>query len=785
MRRKPFPWAALFAVSRVVGLPAGIWVLLLCAGGGLRGPQGPNLVQTISLLFLLVLLGLRLAERWLGQAASSPSDSAEAVPGGGEGVALRIAKEAVQSRSLEETPAPGEPRTRLFAALQFWLRLPASELVREIEPALLLLATGYALAEGTGGPRSPLAPLVFVILALLGGTLSRPAVLVVLGTATTVEAGSYLFAEPKPFPLHYLAVRLALLWICGSFYRFLVWVEASRRRYLVKRRMKARLEAIHRDLRLFRLETDRPEEPVHGPPLNEEERECLSAMGSVYHSLEHLLEMSSLAFSPPPHSLLLFFLGEEEYLLKKGISASRSLVMGAIPRGRGVLGMVEKRGEPVFLKEIPDERRLLPYYRFHENISRLAALPVLTEGELLGILVADRREKIDFSETETRSLSVLSREVLRVMEFERLLLDLHKQKKAYEKFHQVAHEFNHTRRSGEVAAAAISAAQDICGAEFAALTVHDPDKKEDFILAARWSDHAVDHLCGRRLMPGPGLVSKAVKVGRAVPEKTAFRPHQVLFDASIPIAELAGAKVFPLLSGKRVLGTLVVGDTSSQFLSVHSEHMLEVLVDHAALALAQADLFEQLELMATTDGLTGLANHRSFQTRLEEAFQRARRYGRHLSLLILDIDHFKVVNDLHGHLTGDQVLRVMGEMLTQLSRQTDVVARCGGEEFAIIMEETDSRGAQLAAERVRETIAGREFGTPEGAIWCTLSIGLASYPENAADKDDLVALADQALYAAKHAGRNRVVACALRPAAALGQNGLAVLPSPPRDVGNA
>jgi diguanylate cyclase (GGDEF)-like protein len=126
--------------------------------------------------------------------------------------------------------------------------------------------------------------------------------------------------------------------------------------------------------------------------------------------------------------------------------------------------------------------------------------------------------------------------------------------------------------------------------------------------------------------------------------------------------------------------------------------------------------------------------------------------------VITDIDHFKVVNDTYGHHTGDVVIKELGAILKRLKRETDVVARFGGEEFCILCEETDTKGAMLLAERVRQELADTVFETELGKLKVTCSLGVATFPGNAADKQTLFASADKALYAAKHGGRNRVCA---------------------------
>jgi diguanylate cyclase (GGDEF)-like protein len=172
---------------------------------------------------------------------------------------------------------------------------------------------------------------------------------------------------------------------------------------------------------------------------------------------------------------------------------------------------------------------------------------------------------------------------------------------------------------------------------------------------------------------------------------------------------------------------------------------------------------EQLSSLARTDGLTGLSNHRAFAEALERDLARTDRSRTPLSLVVLDVDHFKRVNDTHGHQVGDAVLKAVGEILRSSIRVSDVAARIGGEEFALILPGTAREGAMVVAERVRVTLAKREFQCPTGAFKVTGSLGIASVqgPGCRNQSQAVVAIADKALYAAKHAGRNRTEVGAL------------------------
>jgi two-component system, cell cycle response regulator len=234
----------------------------------------------------------------------------------------------------------------------------------------------------------------------------------------------------------------------------------------------------------------------------------------------------------------------------------------------------------------------------------------------------------------------------------------------------------------------------------------------------------------------------------------------VVFDAATRLKGIASVKVIPLRAGENVLGTLVLGSRRAGVYDLEAVEQLRVIAMQAGDALLRARLFDETERLATTDGLTGLVNHRTFQARLDEHLLAAERYGKKLSLLLCDIDHFKSVNDTYGHPVGDQVLRAVARTLANEARGTDVVARYGGEEFAVVMPETDTGGALVIAERIRERVGALVLETEQGPLRVTMSLGVATFPDDAARKAGLVERADGCLYHAKRHGRNQSVAAA-------------------------
>jgi diguanylate cyclase (GGDEF)-like protein len=169
---------------------------------------------------------------------------------------------------------------------------------------------------------------------------------------------------------------------------------------------------------------------------------------------------------------------------------------------------------------------------------------------------------------------------------------------------------------------------------------------------------------------------------------------------------------------------------------------------------------QELERLATTDGMTGIYNRRHFLTLADREWSRAKRYRRPLSLLMIDIDFFKAINDTYGHQMGDRMISHLAGLARDCKRDTDVLARIGGEEFALLLPETTLDQANLVAERLRCEVAGRPLGAADMSVAATVSIGVAAADTSMVEFLQLMKAADQALYEAKRAGRNRVMCIA-------------------------
>ncbi|MFQ3611117.1 MAG: sensor domain-containing diguanylate cyclase [Fimbriimonadales bacterium] len=216
----------------------------------------------------------------------------------------------------------------------------------------------------------------------------------------------------------------------------------------------------------------------------------------------------------------------------------------------------------------------------------------------------------------------------------------------------------------------------------------------------------------------------------------------------------------PLHSIGRVEGFFAIGHSQPHFFTQTDYELAQSVGVHLAMILARANLLSHLEHLAFTDGLTGLYNHRYFQERYKAEARLTLRYQHPLALMMIDLDGFKQINDAYGHLEGDYVLVQLAEVLQQSLRNTELIARYGGDEFVVLLPSTNLQGAVSAAVRLVQAVAQHEFHDTTGQhqIPINISVGVAGYPDSCQDPALLLEIADSALERAKKSGRNRVVA---------------------------
>jgi two-component system cell cycle response regulator len=285
-----------------------------------------------------------------------------------------------------------------------------------------------------------------------------------------------------------------------------------------------------------------------------------------------------------------------------------------------------------------------------------------------------------------------------------------------------------------------------------AMAFVEDDDLDVFLLLQRPASAAVVEEIKARLL-------EAIAAARAgVPfAKVQARLFTPAVTSEPPAEVLGGFSAFPVTVSGRLAGLLAIGGKDAGHVGSDREALLAQAANQAHIVLENARLFERIRNLSIRDGLTDLYNHKHTMELLANEFSRAGRYEEGLSLIMLDIDHFKKVNDEHGHQAGDSVLRDVARLLRDTLRAVDAVGRYGGEEFTALLPHTGHEDALRTGERVRDAVADHAFRVGHRELRVTVSVGVASYPAEGIDSPgDLVREADRALYRAKQAGRNRV-----------------------------
>lgn len=214
----------------------------------------------------------------------------------------------------------------------------------------------------------------------------------------------------------------------------------------------------------------------------------------------------------------------------------------------------------------------------------------------------------------------------------------------------------------------------------------------------------------------------------------------------------------PLVTKDKCLGVIeLLNKVEENSFGDEDLQVLTILADYTAIAIENAIYFKKVQELTLKDDLTGLYNSRFLHSRIEYEVERARRFGNDLSLIFIDLDYFKDVNDTHGHLLGSKLLREVADLIKSMTRSIDMACRYGGDEFIILMPQTTKTSAMVVAEKIRKALRTQVFLKKDGLdLHLTGSFGVATFPADASGKDDLIQLADKAMYEAKNRQRDSV-----------------------------
>lgn len=630
----------------------------------------------------------------------------------------------------------------------------ASALVDVELGALLALALVAALVRFDGGLSGRYAPVLYVLVALVAA-FARPlaALLVVLFVVGLEALVRLVVLRDGAFDT--LATHALFVAAFGLLQVASLRAEVLRIRITSRKRLDDEVARVREDARSYRL---LGAGDAGGQDERSEDRLARSSVEEIHQSVLYALELlrSTLGL----HTAVLLWLNDAGTHLRISELSTGSDDVNDAPfrAGGGMLGAVVARRERLSLHGLKPSYKV-PYYVGACPVRALAAIPILDEERLCGVLAIDRTQNLPFTELEEEIAAKAARFCLRAIDNERVFVQLERAKVEQGKLYRAAQALGAARSEQEVLDAGVCAAREIASFDFAAVTLYDETTGQHEVRAVKSASGELEELVGARFAHNTGLVSMVVQNRYPLPYRGDFdAAHQAVLTRSQPFPRVPSLLVLPLLMRDRVLGTLLLGARRRHAFGEAVRPTLEVLASHLAVSLANARMVQKLELLATTDGLTGLLNKRAALEAAQQKVASAIRFRRPLSLLVTDIDLFKRVNDTYGHDVGDQVIKGLADVLRRQKRVTDVVGRYGGEEFVIVCEQTDEAGAMLLAERIREDLKAMVFSAPIGDFGVSCSLGVATLPNAATDWDTLFRAADEALYVSKRSGRDRSTA---------------------------
>lgn len=490
--------------------------------------------------------------------------------------------------------------------------------------------------------------------------------------------------------------------------------------------------------------------------------------------------LSILCELVPNHSIVLYMkMDDGLYAIADFISKSKDY----IDRGQrlsfrgGYLGWVLKTKTQVLITSIKNVRKNLIYYNKNVPIKALLATPLYFKGDreksegvesIFGMLVVDSFQQDAFGDKEKLIVSLISDRIVEIIDRFLLSEKVYLSSQELNSFYDFTQKLNSTSDVDVILDHIIDTLTRLFEADFVGISL--VDKEGGYSNLKRVSDGMKEHLEDKEIPHDDTLIGFVAESGKHFhfDDISARSQYRSVFGKEIDFAlgmkNIKSVLIYPFHEtyqdvdnvGQVVLGSVVIGRRTKNPFNEGEISLAKIICRESAKSMTSSLNFQKVKELAIRDGLTGLYNHRHFQEMLSYTIVHSDRYSAQASLLMIDVDDLKVINDTYGHQAGDTVLSSIGNILSETLRKVDIPARYGGDEFAVILPNTNKTGSIAVAEKIRSRLKRVSLRSDSRELQVTFSIGIATYPQCAASKELLIEKTDRALYESKNNGKNKI-----------------------------
>lgn len=612
---------------------------------------------------------------------------------------------------------------------------------------LMSTATFWIILQISGGSDSFLYPLNYALISILSsfGSIMESIILVVINGL--FEALPYLKNGFNFENVKNLLMHISYLFIFSLCIGTVLRLERQKGQKALNV-----LKTIEEDSKMLTLSAREPED------LSEESYEKIryKMIMTFDYTLYSILEEIRNALNS--YSCVLLMSDHEGKRLRVREACCQEDIIdfhSSVDLKESIFNWVYKNKKPLYLSKTPRDRKTFFYYKYNLKEGSVAIFPLIKEDKVLGLLCLDSPKEGLFNSNDVKFLPLISRYIIDIVETIKTIQRIHKDAKEFQGLFEVSKKLSDKLQLSDLLSYFSEAITKILGASTVIIFIKEGEKiKVKSVRGDISNDVLGMEVSLKEGVLGWSIFNKQYLYYNDVMAKELKKP---LISKNLVIPDVRSFLCIPFITKGEVLGVVVITSKDANAFGTYEIKIMSVLCNQASILISNSMLYEKMEQLATIDGLTGLMNHRQFQETFIKELARAERYGKYLSVGMMDIDFFKKINDTFGHLVGDVILKGIAGILMSNLRNVDICARYGGEEFIILLPNTDVAGARKVAERIREEISRSVFEIDNSKIKITVSIGLSTFPDNGRKREELLEKADEAMYHAKHKGRNRVV----------------------------